>query len=340
MTILEKLSKIQKIHSTDNGGDNALDGFEFQISSAIYLVFENYRDKKDFALMYEKVEDFIIINESINLYQAKSITNTITPNVLYSVAKKTPSSEGRSIFDKMYSNYLEILGIFLTEDVSNTLIVSDSQLFSKKLFIDGSLCDSLSINFSDLSDSAKKEIESNSQHGLVNWNAIKARRLIPKESHEAVTRVFIEDVITKSFGANKISSSALYNSLCVEIRKIRKSKNQLSSEMLHSEIIKYTHFEFDLKFKDYIHLLNTDDSSNISIIIQFNCLKISILLDNSPDNTFYKQIKSWLQDKKFDSYYEYLNHIQLKTNDKEHSFNNDENYLKALLIVFFAKEIL
>ena len=34
------VNKILSIEDTESGGDNALDGFEFQVSSAIYLFFD------------------------------------------------------------------------------------------------------------------------------------------------------------------------------------------------------------------------------------------------------------------------------------------------------------
>ncbi|NSN42345.1 hypothetical protein HRE31_07105, partial [Enterococcus faecalis] len=71
MDMLKIADGISQLTDTEIGGDSALDGFEFQLSSAIYLMFEKIAEDNPFALLYEKIEDFIIISEKINLYQSK-----------------------------------------------------------------------------------------------------------------------------------------------------------------------------------------------------------------------------------------------------------------------------
>lgn len=91
----------------ENGGDSATDGFEFQMSTAIYLLFNEIlinskNNINESILIYEKVEDFIIFNDRINLYQAKSTSRSLTPNLLYSPGRKTEADDsGLSIIEKM-----------------------------------------------------------------------------------------------------------------------------------------------------------------------------------------------------------------------------------------------
>ena len=136
MIKVKNVEKIMAISDVEFGGDNALDGFEFQVSSAIYIMFDEICKNSEFALAYEKIEDFILFTDSINLYQAKSISNNLTPIVL-STGKKTKYDEsGLSIIEKMINNYLNVNGVVEDIEVNNTLLISSNNNFSM-FYIDG-----------------------------------------------------------------------------------------------------------------------------------------------------------------------------------------------------------
>ncbi|EGO5250497.1 hypothetical protein HP927_002537, partial [Enterococcus faecalis] len=52
MDMLKIADGISQLTDTEIGGDSALDGFEFQLSSAIYLMFEKIAEDNPFALLY------------------------------------------------------------------------------------------------------------------------------------------------------------------------------------------------------------------------------------------------------------------------------------------------
>lgn len=334
------VSLICSIPESETGGDNALDGFEFQVSSAIYLIFEFLNKKQDFSLIYEKLEDFIIVTNSINLYQAKSINTRLTPLVLYKSQKTSTSKGDSSIFFKMYRNYLDVKNVMKDQTVTNTLIICKNLEFSRKLVDDSTLCNSLELCFSNISQKAKKVIEANVSHTDIKWDVINARRLIPKDSHEEMTRIFIEDVVSSLFGENKISSSSLYNSLCMEIRKIRKSKTSLNNQFLVKEITKYVSLDYDIDFSDYVYLLNSDDSKNIQLITTFNTLKTIVTIHNSPEYSLYDKVKFYFKGHLFANFYDYYNYLFEILKKNEPNIVIDEYIVKALVLIYFAKEVL
>jgi len=225
----EIINKIVQISDSETGGDNALDGFEFQVSNAIYLMFKELQNDRAFQLLYEKLEDFIIITDKISLYQAKGLSNNLTPKILYKPSKKTKNDDsGLSIIEKMNANYLSVKGKLHEYNVDNNLLISENQVFSKMMTKTLKDIDIIAVlNFAKLDDNVKKEIVANTKYNVYQWQDINAMRLIPKSRHEEVTRIYIEDVIEEKFGVNKISSSALYNTISCEIRKIRKKKEAI-----------------------------------------------------------------------------------------------------------------
>ena len=126
------VNKILSIEDTESGGDNALDGFEFQVSSAIYLIFDELESKREFQLAYEKLEDFIIFSNKVNLYQAKSTSKNLTPTILYTAKKSTKKdSSTLSIIEKMNNNYTSIKNVISDVEVTSTLIICKDQCFSE-----------------------------------------------------------------------------------------------------------------------------------------------------------------------------------------------------------------
>ena len=147
------VNKILSIEDTESGGDNALDGFEFQVSSAIYLIFDELESKREFQLAYEKLEDFIIFSNKVNLYQAKSISKNLTPTILYTAKKSTKKdSSTLSIIEKMNNNYTSIKNVISDVEVTSTLIICKDQCFSEKLSSLPNIKVEESLSFKDFKD--------------------------------------------------------------------------------------------------------------------------------------------------------------------------------------------
>ncbi len=334
------VNEIMSINDFESGGDNALDGFEFQVSSAIYLVFEELSKKNEFKLAYEKLEDFIIFTDEINLYQAKSINQNLTPNVLFKVEKKGNGKEHcSSIIEKMYNNYLAIKEKTPNCSTFNTLIICESRKFSKRLSKVDKFDKLEKINFRDLNDDAKQSIISNTSHNQYNWGDIKARRLIPKSRHEEVTRAYIEDVINIVIGENKIKTWAIYNSISNEIRKIRKNKSLLSNDFILEEINKYSTFDDSFEFRDYVYLLNNDDQKNIPLKLSFDINKNCIKINNHPAKKDYDLIVNVIKKREINSIDDAFNKLKMNPDFKEVFIRLADHDIKALILIGIIEEI-
>lgn len=329
--------------SDESGGDNALDGFEFQMSSAIYLFFSEIEKETDSALVYEKVEDFIIFNEQINLYQAKSISRNLTPNVLYTPSRKTKFEDsGLSIIEKMNLNYLKVKEKSLENPVFMNLIICENQKFSKRLSnnIEGGIEELKKINFNDLSETAKSEIIDKTTFDEYEWSNINAHRIIPKSRHEEVTRIHIEDVITQLFGENKVNSAALYTSLTLEIKKIRRNKTKLTSNILKEKIVQFSSIEEHLKFNDYSQLLSENDRRNFKISSSFIQLQNNLMIHNHPSKNDYRDIKKIIMDNDFEHIEDIENKIKTDQGLVSLKFRLSRHDLIALILIVLAKEVL
>lgn len=328
--------------SDESGGDSALDGFDFQVSSAIYLVFSEILNEKECVLIYEKVEDFIIINDKINLYQAKSINKSLTPNVLYTPSRKTESDEsGLSIIEKMNMNYLKVKEKVDDSPVVTNLIICENQIFSKKLSKDlEGITELKVINFNNLSVEAKDEIITKTKFDKYEWKNIYAHRIIPKSRHEEVTRVFIEDVITQIFGENKINSAALYTSLTYEIKKIRKNKTRLSSEVLKEKISRFSQLEDQLKFNEYAYLLSEIDRRNVKVASSFKQIQNNLLIHNHPNKNDYLQIKKLIDENEYENIDEILSKVETEIEFAFIKIRLRKHELLALILLVLVKEVI
>lgn len=335
------IHQILAISDGDNGGDNALDGFEFQVSSAIYLIFKELRDDKDFALIYEKVEDFVIISDRVNLYQAKSISNNLTPKLLYKPSRITKNdNSGLSIIEKMFINYNSVVNELGITEVDSHLVICENNIFSKQLSKNHEGIHELrTLCFSDLSDETKQEIINATTFESYDWDNIYATRLIPKPRHEEVTRVFIEDTINEILGENKINSTALYNALTYEIRRIRKNKLELTKSFLSEQIHKYTSFDNDISFSDWAHLLNDKDRRNIQINLAFNEMKHIILINNHPVSLDYQKIKDYFNIDNVEDLYDIYAEIKNNNLFEDICIRLNDNEIKALILLIVAKEM-
>ncbi len=333
------INKVLELPDSDCGGDNALDGFEFQVSAAIYLVFENLQNKQEFTLVYEKFEDFIIFTDKVSLYQAKSINRNLTPNVLYKPSKGTKTNESSlSIIEKMYDNYSVVQNELPNCVVDNNLIICENQTFSTKLGPIQDISNLRIINFDLLSTTSKNEIINNTKHSNYDWTKINAIRLIPKSRHEAVTRVFIEDVIKELIGENKINSIALYNSMTCEIKKIRKEKSTLSKDFIMGEILKFASFDDDVGFNDCVFHLNDGDQRNLKIKHSFNQFKNYIKIPNHPISIDYDSIFRLYNSRSFNTIDEIVHHINSVEKYKSLRIRMEPFELKALVLLIVAKE--
>lgn len=335
-TIIET---VLSLDDTEQGGDNALDGFEFQVSSAIYLIFNELKNSNNFILLYEKIEDFIIFTDVINLYQAKSTSNSVTPNFLY---KKPPSRKKDeyklSIIEKMNDNYTFIKDKLPSNTIVNNLIICENQIFSKKLSKLSNITELKEFAFTDLSIDVKKDIINNTKNTNYDWDNIKAIRLIPKSRHEEVTRIHIENVITQTIGDNKIKSLSIYNSLTNEIRKIRKEKTTLSREFLLSEINKYADFDNDLKFSDFIHYFDDKDKLDFNIKTYFNSFKNNININNHPNKKDYEKIKLFLTINSLSNIYDTFDLILSSSDFSDLNKRLNTYEIKVLILLAFIKE--
>lgn len=300
---------ISELSDKESGGDNALNGFEFQVSSAIYLAFEQYRENNDFALMYEKLEDFVIITSKINLYQAKGVNFSITPNQL--TKNRSATKEHESIIEKMYDNYLQVKEAIQDTEVETNLIICENRTFSKLLWdsTEDYNKEIKNVSFDTFGETCKNRILNDTRHQEYEWENIKARKLIPKSRHEEVTRMFIEDVITEKKGDNKINSKALYQALIYEINKIRKNKSFISSDFLDRSLSSFLTLESDIRFESVNYLLDEKDRKNLKIKRSFEEFKISYSVTNHPINNDINLISN-LYDDNINDLYEFIKEIE------------------------------
>lgn len=337
MEINEIVSLISVLSDREKGGDNALNGFEFQVSTAIYLVFEQYREDSDFALMYEKLEDFLIINDKINLYQAKGVNFNITPNQL--TKNRSASNNHESIIEKMYDNYLQVKEAIGDVEIETNLLICESKTFSKLLWDSSPDYDKdiRDVSFSTFGDSCKSEIINNTRHKEYEWENIKARKLIPKPRHEEVTRMFIEDVVTEKKGENKINSKSLYQAFVYEINKIRKNKGVISREFLEQNLSNFITLGSDIRFENVNYLLEDEDKRNLKIRRYFEEYKISYNINCHPTNSDYILISSIYSDK-FSNLYEFIDEIKFNDYCVNLLDKLNEFELKALTLLVVCKE--
>ncbi len=328
---------ISQLTDTEIGGDSALDGFEFQLSSAIYLMFEKIAEDNPFALLYEKIEDFIIISEKINLYQSKGINTNITLGCLTQNRSKSTDKK-ESIIEKMYDNYLEVKREFSELPVETTLVTCTTKEFSNNLWNNKKeapelLKDMRVLCFEDIGDKVKKEIVTKTKHTSYDWENIKARRLIPKPYHEEVTRIFIEDVITEKFGSNKINSRALYASLLLKIKSIRKSKKSLTYSFLMEELKKYLKMDNDKEFHLVSNNLSSEDQGRLSIKRSFEMYKNIYTIEQHAINKDYHILKELYELNIYDSINDFYEEILNNYQCEDMVLRLEEHEIKALILL-------
>ncbi len=334
------IQEILLMPDSEKGGDNALDGFEFQVSSAIYSIFSELRNNNSFALIYEKIEDFIIFSDKIKLYQAKSISRNLTPKLLYQrKSKPKKNSSGLSIIEKMNQNYRLVKEKYPKYAIENNLIVSKQYTFSKKLNSNlENIIELEKLNFDRLSEEVKKEIITETTHDDYDWSKINSIRLIRKDSHEEITRAYIDDVLNELNIGKGISPKALYDSLVSKIKSNRKNKSSLNSKFLLNEIQKYSSFSSDINFNDVAYLLNEEDKKQIMFLnSSFNTLKELIKLNNTPEAKAYKRIKNYCQANNFPNTEEIYTSLEQSNNFNDLFLTFESFDIKALILLIVGK---
>lgn len=332
--MLDLVQSIFEIKDSEDGGNHALNGFEFQQSTAIYLMFKKIELGKKAHLIYEKLEDFIIIdNEEISLYQAKSLSKNLTPGFLSGKKKNQ-----LSIIEKMYENYSKVKQKIKENKITITLIICNNQKFGPSLKLKDKTYDVKEINFDQFDNSIKTKILGKIGTDNSEWKKMKALRIIPKPHHEEVTRSLIVDIITKLDGECKINCKALYNTLCSEIIKIRKYKETLSTEKIQKEIIKYSHIEESLDYKDVISYLNNLDQKNIWIKKHFNILKNMIEIIGSEENIKYLELSKYFKKNKIKTLDHFFNQLKEKEEFRDMFLLQEEEEIKALLLIVIGRE--
>lgn len=333
------VNEVLSIEDTESGGDHALDGFEFQVSSAIYLIFDELKSKKEFQLAYEKLEDFIIFSDKVYLYQAKSTSKNLTPNFLYRANKSTKKdSSTLSIIEKMNNNYILVKDVISDVEITSTLIICKNQSFSKKLSSLPNIGDEDNLSFEDFKDEVKNEIIHKTKFKNYNWEDMFAKRIFPKNYHEELTRIHIEDVIKNILGESKVNTVALYNALTYEIRRIRKKKTTISDKSILGEITKYSKMDADIDFNNYNHLLNDDDKRSISINSAFNVYQNAIKIENHPNFKDFEQVFTLIKTVNLNTLDDYYSMI-ISSSDFLEMKERLENYdIKALILLCLAKE--
>ncbi|MGF9811055.1 dsDNA nuclease domain-containing protein [Bacillus toyonensis] len=282
-------SVIQKVLSIsdDRSGDHAQDGFDFQASTAIYLMFDELKQGKEFSLVYEKIDDFIMFVDNIRIYQSKSTSKGLTdtelsrgedPTKKNKGAKKSGTTTknrqtkqpqtktGLSIIEKLQNNMDSIKNNVSSADVKAHLLWNKDYKFGASLLRGTSLnTDLTNLMMSDVSDSVKQKIIEKTGVSKYDWSKIEVIRLLSKEHHEVFTCNHIEDTIYGLIGSNTSYSKAFYASLLNKIRITRKTKEPITSEFLMNEINGLRIIPIVPKPNEYQHLLTEDDYKNYLI---------------------------------------------------------------------------
>ncbi|MGM0881800.1 MAG: dsDNA nuclease domain-containing protein [Bacillota bacterium] len=280
-----KPSVIQQVLSIqdDRSGDHAQDGFDFQASTAIYLMFNELKQGNEFSLVYEKIDDFIMFVDNIRIYQSKSTSKNLTENELFKKepppknktraprkssttkmqTKKPAVATGLSIIEKIQNNIDSIKKTAGNVDVKAHLLWNKDFKFGASLLKGTSFkVDLTNLILSNISDSVKKKILDKTGLSKYDWDNIEIIRLLSKENHEALTCSHIEDIIHNLIGPNTSYSKAFYASLFNKIRTARTTKEPISSGFLMTEINRLKTIPSIPKPTDYQHLLTDEDCKN------------------------------------------------------------------------------
>jgi len=281
----------------DRSGDHAQDGFDFQVSTAIYLMFDEIKQGNDFSLVYEKIDDFIMFVDNIRIYQSKSTSKSLTENDLYKKdssekkttskksapskvqVKKAPAATGLSIIEKIQKN------INVIKDTVDSIEVKAHLLWNKDFKFGASLLRGTSLEtnipnlvLSNISETVKKKITDKTGLSKCDWENIEVVRLLSKEHHEVLTCSNIEDVIHNRIGPNTSYSKAFYASLSRKITTARNTKEPILSSFILTEIDKLKTIPIAPKPADYQHLLTESDFKNN--IVHINVREIFFLQAN------------------------------------------------------------
>ncbi|WP_191566421.1 dsDNA nuclease domain-containing protein [Metabacillus idriensis] len=147
--------KATKVNEYDNGGAEAIKGFNFQKANLILLAINNYQ-KKDFRIYIEAEDDIVVSYESYRaLIQVKKQKHTLK-SITKPEKKVSKDSEG-NITTKLLPSILEKnLRSGTDKDIFKIIVKNIGETDKKQLKIrkPGSICSELH----ELNDQAKKTI--------------------------------------------------------------------------------------------------------------------------------------------------------------------------------------
>ncbi|QVK21368.1 DUF4297 domain-containing protein [Mycoplasmatota bacterium] len=252
----------------DESGINALNGFSFQFSNAIYEIVERYKGCKNFSIVFESHDDFLIIDtKALFLFQAKNFKDkTFT-------AQNITSAKEKSILAKMNQARDNIKDI-IEENVISYLIINNEnskigfrvkpkkneKAYNTEEYID-------KVCLSVISDDCKEKVLDilNNEKELETFFI---KRQLRYSKHSDDVRLFIEDVLNDKFTEPKVNLSSIYDFLERQIKNSMLEKKYYSFTDMDSDmrnIVSFQVDEFDA-FSELIYLLVDYDTGEKNII--------------------------------------------------------------------------
>lgn len=341
--------------SDDRSGDHAQDGFDYQYSTAIYTMFEYIENKKKFSLIYEKVEDFLIISNDINLYQSKSTSKDLTEGLLTKRENKKQSSDddadeteeieskevGISILEKLHKNINLVKSNVTDVNVFAHLLWNGDYRFGKNLIKDSNIkIDSDTFTMAEIKDDIKTRIMTTTGINDYDWDKLKVIRLLSKKKHKELTCSYIEKVIYSIVGENKSYSVAFYESLFQQLHNRRMDKQDITSEFV-TEKIENTRDKSrnEITPHDYEHLISSEDFRDNFLHVSVNKQLSMIELDHYPEEGYFDKVYDYVHSNQDHIRYPYKLSDELS---KDPDFIELYNVLeiediKAMIVVAYLK---
>ncbi|MCR8659318.1 DUF4297 domain-containing protein [Paenibacillus endoradicis] len=361
--IERKLIDTIKLIPDDRSGDHAQDGFDYQFSTAIYLMLSHLKDKRDFAFMYEKIDDYVFVSDKLNsvdLYQSKSTSRTLTENELIKSdpvkIKKSknktkdntdvaePKTTGLSILEKIQNNIDTVTTHMGECVVKGHLLWNSDYEFGANLVKDSIITTkSDALVLDDLSIKVKDGLVTKTSKSDFSWENIKVNRLLSKKHHFDLTCKHIEKVIHSLIGENNSYSEAFYNSLFIKIKEIRISKKELTSEFLLHQIKTISSLESKkIEKENYRHLISDDDYRNNLLHIAVNELSSLKSLPEYPKKEAYNLICEYVDINYSIIKYPHKVFDEISALEKYSEIcliNSEENIKAMIILAFLEKEV-
>lgn len=313
--MLETLD-IQKVLSIkdDRSGDHAQDGFDFQASSAIYLMFREIDNNQKFFFIYEKLDDFIIFVDDIRLYQAKSTSKNLSDTILFQKeeVKQKSKRKKKTDLDHDVENEEPLVNLSIIEKMQNNLNLVNKELPKKKVMayliwnkdyrfgaglLKGTKLENSieNLNLDNISKDVKEKIIQKTTLDSYDWEKIEIIRLLSKQHYESITSQYIEDVIYRKIGENQSYSKAFFNAMLSKVRHSRINKKLIDSDEILQEIQKLKNEKACPQPEQYQHLLTELDFRNRLIHTSVKEVFSLISLRTSSIKTYYKELQVYIK---------------------------------------------